>query len=78
MFRIFSSSTSRHAALKEKLKITEGATQLKTCARPEAVEAFWRSYEEICEVLDEIKMQQRTMIRNKNKSPWFSCKNQVF
>lgn len=56
----FSSSTSRHAALKEKLEITEGAMQLRNLsktrwsARPEAVEAFWRSYEEICEVLDEM------------------------
>lgn len=57
----FSSSTSRHAALKDRLDKIEGALQLRNLsktrwsARPEAVEAFWKSYEDVVEVLDEIR-----------------------
>ena len=57
----FSSSTSRHAALRVQLENIIGALLLQNLsktrrsARPESIEAFWRSYEEICEVLDDIR-----------------------
>ena len=64
LYVFFSSSTKRHDALKIKLQMTEGALDLQNLsktrwsARPDAVNAVWVSYDEICEALEYIRDPQ--------------------
>ena len=64
LYVFFSSSTKRHDALKTMLQMTEGALDLQNLsktrwsARPDAVNAVWVSYDQICEALDVIRDPQ--------------------
>lgn len=84
-YLFFTSSTSRYAAFRDKLAPTEGVLKLRSLsktkwsARPESVEAFWKSYEEIGEVLREItEAKSKYDAEPRTKSNGLLCKIQSF